>query len=254
MTTLPLPTRRDETWRYADLDAIKPVWPLPEPERVNVPAGAYWDKVIILEGAADKVTTRRINMHIDHEAKANIHILNLGGHYSRFELNVTMDEDARFNLGAAQIGGDARNLEIVTNVRHTLPGSVSRQVVRSVLAGKATGTFLGKIDVLRGAQKTDAEQSVKAMLLDRTAAANAKPELEIFADDVKCAHGATVGELDKQALFYMASRGLPPPVAKKLMLQAFIGDAFVGIRDDDKRAEIEENALAALEALSEGKS
>jgi Fe-S cluster assembly protein SufD len=83
------------------------------------------------------------------------------------------------------------------------------------------------------------------MLLSRTATANAKPELEIFADDVKCAHGCAVGELDAAALFYMASRGLPPAEAKKLMLQAFVAEAFVGAGD-------EEHLLAlALEKLGE---
>ncbi|MEP4447868.1 MAG: SufD family Fe-S cluster assembly protein, partial [Marinomonas sp.] len=91
---------------------------------------------------------------------------------------------------------------------------------------------------------------VKSMLLDRGATANAKPELEIFADDVKCAHGATVGELDKQALFYLASRGLPPVEAKKLMLQAFIADAFVSLDDDAAREVIEGRALAVLGAMS----
>ena len=88
------------------------------------------------------------------------------------------------------------------------------------------------------------------MLLDRGATANAKPELEIFADDVKCAHGATVGELDKQALFYMASRGLDPATAKKLMLQAFIADAFVSVGDDAVREAIESKALEVMEGLS----
>ena len=78
----------------------------------------------------------------------------------------------------------------------------SRQTVRSVLDGKAVGSYLGKVEVARGAQQTDGEQSVKAMLLDRGATANCKPELEIYADDVKCAHGASVGELDAMQLFY----------------------------------------------------
>ncbi|WP_109355970.1 SufD family Fe-S cluster assembly protein [Sphingorhabdus sp. EL138] len=248
--TVPLPTRRDETWRYSDLKALEPHWPLPEAEKITIPAGAGWDEVIILEGGADETIVRRIDLTLGWESIGNVHILNIGGGYSRFELTVTMDEEAEFNLGAAQIGGGSQNLEIVTNVKHDMPDGQSHQVVRSVLAGKATGTFLGKIDVARNAQKTDAEQSIKAMLLDRTATANAKPELEIFADDVKCAHGATVGELDKQALFYMASRGLPPAEARKLMLQAFIGDAFVTLEDDEKRAMIEEKALAALEKIS----
>ena len=103
-----------------------------------------------------------------------------------------------------------------------------------MLNGKATGTYLGRIEVARGAQKTDAEQSVKAMLLDRGATANAKPELEIFADDVKCAHGATVGELDADQLFYLASRGLPPAEARALLLEGFV-DGPLGRRETSRR-------------------
>jgi Fe-S cluster assembly protein SufD len=85
------------------------------------------------------------------------------------------------------------------------------------------------------------------MLLTRTATANAKPELEIFADDVKCAHGATVGELDAMALFYLGSRGVPPAEAKTLLLRAFIGSVFDGIADDAERERVEAAAIAALE-------
>ena len=98
----------------------------------------------------------------------------------------------------------------------------------------------------RGANGTDGEQSIRAMLLDRTATANARPELEIFADDVKCAHGCAVGELDAQGLFYLQSRGLPPAEAKKLMLQAFIAEAFVGAPDEET---LTQAAIAALGAL-----
>jgi Fe-S cluster assembly protein SufD len=92
-------------------------------------------------------------------------------------------------------------------------------------------------------------QSVKAMLFDRTATANAKPELEIYADDVKCAHGATVGELDSQAMFYLASRGLPPETAKALLLQAFIAEVFGDVADEGAKLRLEEAALAALEVM-----
>ena len=84
------------------------------------------------------------------------------------------------------------------------------------------------------------------MLLDRTATANAKPELEIYADDVKCAHGCAIGELDASALFYLQSRGLPPEAARRLMLQAFVAEAFVGAPDEERLNAL---ALAALEAL-----
>ncbi|HET7316507.1 MAG TPA: SufD family Fe-S cluster assembly protein, partial [Sphingomicrobium sp.] len=118
-----------------------------------------------------------------------------------------------------------------------------RQIVRSVLNGKATGTYLGRIEVARDAQKTDAEQSVKAMLLDRGATANAKPELEIFADDVKCAHGATVGELDADQLFYLGSRGLPPAEARTLLLEGFITGLWDGATEPEAICNAARDAL-----------
>ena len=108
---------------------------------------------------------------------------------------------------------------------------------------KATGSFIGKVEVARGAQKTDAEQSVKAMLLDRGASANCKPELEIFADDVKCAHGASVGELDPMQLFYAESRGLDPANARALLLEGFIMGVWESANDGNA---ISEAARAAL--------
>jgi Fe-S cluster assembly protein SufD len=99
--------------------------------------------------------------------------------------------------------------------------------------------------VARGAQQTDSEQSVKAMLLDRTATANAKPELEIFADDVKCAHGCAIGELDPMSLFYLQSRGLTPPAAKTLLLQAFVASVFEGADEEEALQD------AALQKLGE---
>ncbi|MEY3906853.1 MAG: hypothetical protein RIR59_1676, partial [Pseudomonadota bacterium] len=101
----------------------------------------------------------------------------------------------------------------------------------------------GKVAVARGAQHTDSEQSVKAMLLDRTATANAKPELEIYADDVACAHGCAIGELDAMALFYLQSRGLAPADAKALLVQAFIAEVFEGAAEAD---DLQAQALAKL--------
>ncbi len=104
-----------------------------------------------------------------------------------------------------------------------------------MLNGKAAGSYLGKVEVARGAQKTDAEQSVKAMLLDRGATANCKPELEIFADDVKCAHGASVGELDAMQLFYAESRGLDPASARALLLEGFVMGLWDGVNSAARR-------------------
>jgi Fe-S cluster assembly protein SufD len=237
-----LPTRRDEEWRYADLDALARVWPLPQREHVMVPADGSFARAIVLD--AGGVT--QLSLDLAKGARAAVHVLNSGGAYGRIELAVTLHEGAEFTLGGAQLGSASQTLEIVTTVTHAEPNAVSRQLVRSVLGQQSTGTYLGKVAVARGAIGSDAEQSVRAMLLDRTATANAKPELEIFADDVKCAHGCAVGELDAQGLFYLQSRGLAPPQAKRLMLQAFIAEAFVGAADEERLSAL---ALARLEAM-----
>lgn len=242
MSVSALPSRRDEAWRYSDIDAVTAAWPLPAPESIMVPADGSFSRAIVQDAGA----IQQIEMSIGKGATASLHILNIGGAYGRIELAVTLHEGADFNLGAAQIGGGEQNLEIVTTVTHAEPGATSRQMVRSVLGGTATGTYLGKVAVARDAQQTDSEQDVKAMLLDRSATANAKPELEIFADDVKCAHGCAIGELDAMSLYYLQSRGLPPAEAKKLMLQAFVAGVFDGAEDE---ARLQELALAKLGEL-----
>jgi len=249
VTALALPTRRDEAWRYADLEAVASVWPVPAAELIEVPAGETLSRVIVQDAALDAVAIRDFRVVLHPGATATIHVLNIGGKYGRVAIDVTCHEGSHFELGGAILGGGEQTLEIVTTLNHIEPNATSNQVVRSVLGGKATGSYLGKVAVARDAQKTDASQSVKAMLLTRTATANAKPELEIFADDVKCAHGATVGELDKQALFYLASRGLPPAEAKALLLRAFIGSVFDGIEDQAERERVEAAAQDALERL-----
>ena len=236
-----LPTRRDEAWRYSDIEALARVWPLPAAESIIVPSGGNFARTIV-QGSG---TIHQLDIAIGKGATAGIHVLNIGGDYGRVELNVTLHEGADFQLGGVQIGGEEQTLEIVTTVTHAEPGATSRQVVRSVLAGRATGTYLGKVAVARDAQQTDSEQSVKAMLLDRSATANAKPELEIYADDVKCAHGCAIGELDPMGLFYLQARGIAPADAKKLMLQAFVAGVFEGAPDEAMLTE------AALKKLGE---
>ena len=234
-----LPTRRDEAWRYSDIEALARIWPLPAAESIIVPAGGAFVRTIMQDAGG----IVQIELSIGKRSTAAIHVLNIGGDYGRVELNITLHEGADFKLGAVQIGGGTQTLEIITTVTHAEPGATSSQIVRSVLAGQATGTYLGKVAVARDAQQTDSVQSVKAILLDRSATANAKPELEIYADDVKCAHGCAIGELDAGGLFYLESRGLPPAEAKKLLLQAFVAGVFAGAEAE------EELTAAALDKL-----
>lgn len=238
-----LPNRKSEAFRYSDIDALAAVWPVAR-EEILVPSGQSTSLSIVEEGQT--AVARHLVITLEAGAKFDLRILNAGNAFGRIAVDVRLGEGADFTLGAAQLGQGSQVLEIVTEVSHDEPNATSRQVVRSVLAGSATGTYLGKVAVARGADGTDAGQSVRAMLLARTATANAKPELEIYADDVKCAHGCAVGELDAQGLFYLESRGLTPPQAKRLMLQAFIAEAFAGAPQEE---ELQAKALARLKEL-----
>ena len=243
--TAPFPTHKQEEWRYADLDALRPVWQqFAEPLTLTVGPGESFEKIWL--PGDDEVQVRRVQIALEKSATARIFVLNAASSYGRAELEVSLAEGAEFQLFGANIGTGISTNEIVTNVHHAGVGGRSRQTVRSVLNGKAVGSYLGKVEVARGAQQTDAEQSVKAMLLDRGATANCKPELEIFADDVKCAHGATVGELDAMQLFYAESRGLDPMSARALLLEGFVMGLWDGI---ENAAQHEAISTAAKDAL-----
>ena len=242
-----MPTRKLEAYRYADIDALASVWTsLAAPERVEIAAQQRLQQIWLPSG--DEVDVRRVEMVVGAEAVVRIFALNNAARYGRYEIDVTMHEGADFALYGANIGGGESTLEILTTLKHVAPGATSHQTIRSVLGDKATGSFLGRIEVAREGQQTDAEQSVKAMLLDRGATANAKPELEIFADDVKCAHGATVGELDRNQLYYAAARGLDPVAARALLLEGFVAGLWDEIEGEDQG--IADIARAALRKVA----
>lgn len=272
-----LPTRRQEDWRYSDLEALREVWPQDilttrslrvaagetarlddnltgsgwhnEAVTIDIGAGGVLDGVIVQARAQDAVTTQAYHLRLGAGARCALHILQTGSRFGRISINVEMGEASALHIGGALIAGGEQTLEIVTDVRHAAPRATSVQVVRSVAGDRATASYLGKVGVARGAQKTDSAQSAKALLLTRTATANLKPELEIFADDVKCAHGASVGALDANALFYLQSRGLPPAEAQALLTRSFVAAAFAGL-DEDAAAPLTEAAIAALGTMS----
>lgn len=230
--TAPFPTHKQEEWRYADLEALKPVWEqFSEPVTLTIGTGESFEDVWL--PTADDVQLRRVRIALGAGARARVFALNNAAAYGRIEVEASLEDGALFELFGANIGTGVSTLEFVTNVRHVGVGGRSRQAIRSVLGGRAIGSYLGKVEVARGAQQTDAEQSVKALLLDRGASANCKPELEIFADDVKCAHGASVGELDPMQLFYAQSRGLDPAGAKALLLEGFVMGLWDSARNAD---------------------
>ena len=199
-----------------------------------------------LLGAAGYVSlTDRAN--VGEGASLVSNILAAGGSDTRIDGQVTLTGSAAFaEVGGALLARGKQRHDANLVLRHEQPAGMSRQVWRAVADGSATCSVAARVEVARGAQKTDGEQSLKGLLLNRGATINAKPELEIFADDVKCAHGATVGELNRDALFYLASRGVPAPEAKALLTQAFVADAIDRIGEEQVRDAFHADAMEWL--------
>lgn len=165
--------------------------------------------------------------HVGEGASFIVATLAAGGRDTRLDGGIELDGAGAYaEAGGALLARGRQRHDVNLVLRHALPNGTSRQVWRSVADGRAACSVAARVEVARAAQKTDAEQSLKGLLLSRGATINAKPELEIFADDVKCAHGATVGELDRNALFYLESRGVGPDEAKALLTRAFVADAL----------------------------
>lgn len=248
--TATLPTRRDEAWRYADAAYLADAHPdvINHWRTLEVPAGEMrFEYTVHRSGSESEGMVDRLRVTVGKGGRFEAFKVITGGKYARVELEVTLEEGAHFEFGGVTIGGDSKTQEFVTLTKHDHPNATSNQTVRAVQWGGATGNFLGEIKVARHAQKTDAAQDFKGLLLEAGASANAVPQLEIFADDVKCAHGATVGQLDEAARYYMAARGLSPEMAQRLLVQAFVGDAFVELEDEKTREELLGSTLEALE-------
>lgn len=249
-----LPTARDEAWRYSDLAALQGMAPgtFEGWRDITVAPGESHAERFTILGENTDTQLHRLRVRVGEGARCALFGVVGGGRLGRVEIVAQLGRAAHLELGAVTLGGTGTTREIVTRVAHEAPEATSNQVVRSVHWGRGTGNFLGRIDVVRAAQKTDAGQSFKGLLLERGAAINAVPQLEIFADDVKCAHGASVGQLDEAARFYLAARGIAPAEAEALLVRAFLADAFVACEDEtgDETAgeELLAEALRVLEA------
>jgi len=166
--------------------------------------------------------------------------LNIGGRITRTEFHASLDgPGAIAHLNGVQLLSGSQHADFTSVVRHAGPKGTSRQTIRNVLAGRSRGVFQGRIEVARGAQGTDGYQMNRALLLSPDAEIDTKPELEIFADDVKCSHGATVGELDAEQLFYLRSRGIPEQEARSILVRAFLAEALDPVTNDIARELLE---------------
>jgi Fe-S cluster assembly protein SufD len=191
---------------------------------------------IVQEGAqAFHLATSQVRL--ERAARYESFVLALGGKLARNEIQATLGgAGAACRLDGAFIATGRQHVDNTTMIDHASPETTSREVYKGVLDGYARGVFQGRILVRPGAQKTDGRQTSRTLLLSEGAEIDAKPQLEIYADDVKCAHGATAGELEEEALFYLRSRGIPESEARHMLVQGFLEDVIGGISDESVRA------------------
>jgi len=179
-------------------------------------------------------------------------VLLLGGRTLRQEVTARSEgERSRCHLGGAFLLSGRQEANILTTVDHAAPGGETRENFKGVAAGRAHGAFQGRITVRPGAQKVDAHQLSRNLVLSPRAAIDTKPELEIYADDVRCSHGAAVGDLDEAALFYLRARGIPNAEARRMLIEAFVREAVELVEPAPVREHLLSRVGSRLSSLEE---
>ena len=215
---------------------------------IDIADGARLDYAKIQQDSTSTTHLAATGIKMGEAAMLDGFQLSIGGCLARLEAHVMLSaESADCRLSAIYLGRRNQHHDITTNMTHARAHCQSNQVIRGVLDGAARGVFQGKVHVAQDAQKTDGQQMSRALLLSRKAEADAKPELEIYADDVICAHGATVGELDETQLFYLTSRGISRDVARAMLIAAFLDDAVDMIENADLGALLRPHVTAWMQ-------
>jgi len=190
-----------------------------------------------------------MHVRVGRDATYETFCMSAGGRLSRTEAFVRLEgQGAHCGLNGAYLMKGREHCDNTTVIEHTVPRTTCREVFKGVLDDESKGVFQGKIIVHKDAQKTDGHQLSKALLLSDNAGMDAKPELEIYADDVKCSHGATCGQLDTTALFYLRSRGIPDALARNLLIQSFVAEALEEISDEAVRQSMADLVVHRLPA------
>ena len=201
---------------------------------------------IILQGEGDADShLGQIRADLGAEAKFRLFVINAGGKLVRQEVHVkTAGEGADFTLRGVNLLGGESHTDVTMTLGHDVPNTTSTEIIRSVVFDRARGVFQGMIRVAPDAQKTDARMACNTLLMSDDAEFSVKPELEIFADDVQCAHGATVADIQKTHLYYLMSRGIPEKKARALLINGFVAE-IVEELEDEPLVEALEGVVAA---------
>jgi Fe-S cluster assembly protein SufD len=220
---------------------------------VRLGAGATLDRAALVEEAEDALHVAGLGADLGARARFVSFVLLLGGRTVRCEAHVkSAGEGARCRLDGGFVAAGREEANIVTTVDHLAARGETRELFKGVAAGRAHGAFQGRITVHPGAQKIDAHMLSRNLTLGAQAAIDTKPELEIFADDVKCSHGAAVGDLDEAALFYLAARGVPQLEARRMLIEAFVGETIETIEPEPVRRHFSARLARRLTVLEDG--
>ena len=189
-----------------------------------------------------------IQAHVAAKGVFSTHAFATGSRLMRHDIGIALKgEGADCTMNGVYLVDGDRLMDTHTSLDHAMPHCTSHELYKGILGGKGKGVFNGRIIVRQDAQKTDAKQTNRALLLSDDATINSNPQLEIFADDVKCTHGAAVGQLDEEAMFYLQARGLTRVEARDMLLHAFAGEVLEGLKFPALKAQIESKLFAALE-------
>ena len=214
--------------------------------------GAALTRIALVEEGSDAVHLGEIAATLGAKSRLDGFALLLGGGTVRHEIDVTIAGDnAECRYDGAFVVSGREETNIVTAIDHAAVGGTTSELIKGVAAGRGHGAFQGKIVVREGAQQTDARQTSRNLILGRRAVIDTKPELEILADDVKCAHGASVGDLDEAALFYLRARGIPTDEARRLLVEGFLREPVEGIADPALREHLLRRLAARLARLED---
>ncbi len=186
-------------------------------------AKAVWHIIQQEDEAATRLA--RLNVSLAKDAELSVFVLNAGGKLVRQEIKVAVNgENANLALRGVNLVGDGAHIDVTTVLEHNVPHTNAEELFRNVVAGDGHGIFQGQIKVAQPAQKTDAQMACNTLLLTDEGDFSAKPELEIFADDVLCAHGATMTDIDDEHMFYLQARGIDEKTARSLLIKAFVDE------------------------------
>lgn len=214
---------------------------------VLVGDGAVVDHYKLIRDSVQAFHVGSMHLHLGRSANFSSHAVSLGGAIVSNDVEAELaGEGGECTLNGLYLVDARRLVDNHTTIRHATPHCASHELYKGILDDEARAVFNGKIVVAIDAQKTDAKQTNKALLLSDDARINTKPELEIFADDVKCTHGATVGQLDADALFYLRARGLGHDQARNVLIHAFASDLLQRIAVEPIRSQLDAVLLQQL--------